>query len=228
MIEGVKAHDIKPEDHKKAISMIEQYNSDPVAFMDSVGERIKDLHEAAPGTANSVAMSMGRAVGFLSTKIPSAPPSQPLSEPYQPSKAEIAKFERYYQALSNPVSILVQAQRGTLTPEAVEAVRAVLPTFMDEIHGKVIEEMSKKHNSLKQMPLQKKMGLSLLLGEDMFNGLKQDHLMSNQASLASPGAQQSKNLLAGQAKLSQSGMSNVTLAHRSMTEVAQAANRKLS
>jgi hypothetical protein len=99
---------------------------------------------------------------------------------------------------------------------------------MDEIHGKVIEEMGKKHNSLKQMPLQKKMGLSLLLGEDMFNGLKQDHLMSNQASLASPGAQQSKNLLAGQAKLSQSGMSNVTLAHRSMTEVAQAANRKLS
>jgi hypothetical protein len=228
MIEGVKAHEIKPEDHKKAISMIQQYNSDPVAFMDSVGERIKDLHDAAPSTANSVAMSMGRAVGFLATKIPSAPPSQPLSEPYQPSKAEIAKFERYYQALSNPVSILVQAQRGTLTPEAVEAVRAVLPTLMDEIHGKVIEEMGKKHNSLKQMPLQKKMGLSLLLGEDMFNGLKQDHLMSNQASLASPGAQQSKNLLAGQAKLSQSGMSNVTLAHRSMTEVAQAANRKLS
>ena len=228
MIEGVKAHEIKPEDHKKAVAMIEQYNSDPVAFMDTVAERIKGIQEAAPGTANQVAMSMGKAVGFLATKIPSAPPSQPLSEPYQPSKAEIAKFERYYQALANPVSIMVQAQQGTLTPEAVEAVRAVLPTFMDEIHGKVIEEMGKKHNSLKQMPLQKKMGLSLLLGEDMFNGLKQDHLMSNQASLTSPGSQQARNMVAGQAKLSQSGMSNVTLANRTMGAVAQAANRKLS
>jgi hypothetical protein len=228
MIEGVKAHEIKPEDHQKAVAMIEQFNSDPAAFIDTVEERIRDIHEAAPGTANQVAASMGRAVGFLASKIPSAPPSQPLSEPYQPSKAEIAKFERYYQALANPVSLLVQAQAGTLTPEAVEAVRAVMPTFMDEVHGKVIEEMSKRKGAIKDMPIQKRMGLSLLLGEDMFNGLKQANLMLNQGSLMTPGAQQAMNGMESTAKLSKSGMSNVTLASRSMTDTTAAASRKLS
>jgi hypothetical protein len=171
---------------------------------------------------------MGRAVGFLASKIPSAPPSQPLSEPYQPSKAEIAKFERYYQALANPVSLLVQAQAGTLTPEAVEAVRAVMPTFMDEVHGKVIEEITKRKGAIKDMPIQKRMGLSLLLGEDMFNGLKQANLMLNQGSLMAPGAQQAMNGMESTAKLSKSGMSNVTLASRSMTDTTAAANRKLS
>jgi hypothetical protein len=62
----------------------------------------------------------------------------------------------------------------------------------------------------------------------MFNGLKQANLMLNQGSLMAPGVQQAMNGMESTAKLSKSGMSNVTLASRSMTDTTAAASRKLS
>jgi hypothetical protein len=52
--------------------------------------------------------------------------------------------------------------------------------------------------------------------------------MLNQGSLMTPGAQQAMNGMESTAKLSKSGMSNVTLASRSMTDTTAAATRKLS
>jgi hypothetical protein len=215
-IEGIKAKPTTKEDREKVVDMVQKYNADPEAFVEHLTEQTEALHQVAPGTAASAQATIARANAFLITKIPTGGQSGPLSTPYAPSAAEISSFQRYYDALQNPVSILYQANQGTLTPEAVEAVKTVMPTLMQEIQSHVIEEMSKKGHDLFKLPMQKKLGLSLLMGGDMMNATKQENLALNQASLASPGAQQAMNAMQGQVKTSQAGMSKITLANRMM------------
>jgi len=226
-IEGIKEHEYTPEQHKKVVEMVAKYNADPEHFMNTLSDQTEALYGAAPKTAQSIQGAMARANTYLASKIPSGGQQSYLSGQYEPSKAEMAKFERYHAAITNPLGILIQAQKGTLTPESVEAVQTVMPRLMEEIRGKVMEEMSKKGNNLFTLPLNKKLGLSLLMGTDLFNGLHQDRLAANQASLANPGAQQAAMSVNNAVQVSQAGLSKLTVAHREMTDVDRAANRKM-
>jgi hypothetical protein len=165
---------------------------------------------------------------FLVTKIPSAPQSGPLSKPYQPSRAEMAKFERSYIAVSNPLSIINDALKGTITKDAIDAVNTVYPSIMKEIQERAIEQMSGAKDHLHNLPMKKKIGLSALLGHDLFNGIAQQNLMSNQMSLMAPGSQQAMNQAETGAKMNQAGMSKITIAQRSMDDRSATENRKLS
>lgn len=225
-IESIKSKPYTKEDREKVVDMVQKYNADPEAFVEHLTEQTEALHQVAPGTASSAQATIARANAFLITKIPTGGQSGPLSTPYAPSAAEISSFQRYYDALQNPVGILYQANQGTLTPEAVEAVKTVMPNLMQEIQSHIIEEMSKKGHDLFKLPMQKKLGLSLLMGGDMMNATKQENLALNQASLASPGAQQAMNAMEGQVKTSRAGMSKITLANRNMDGPKQTEQRK--
>jgi hypothetical protein len=104
----------------------------------------------------------------------------------------------------------------------------VYPNILEEIQQNVMHEMMNKHHEIKKMPINKKMGISMLLGSDLINGLMQQNLMSNQMSLMAPGSQQAMNQAETGAKMNQAGMSKITIAQRSMDDRSATENRKLS
>lgn len=226
-IEGIKAHEIKPEERSKLVAMVERYNADPEAFVNEMSKQTEDLYSVAPNIAQSAQVALAKSNALMMSVIPHAPPSSPLSKPYQPSRAEIAKFERTYSAISNPLGIINQAIKGTLTPEAVNAVETVYPKLMEEIKMRALEEMNKRGDKIHSLPMKHKIGLSALIGADLVNSLRQENLFSNQMSLATPGLQQAQNQMGVAAKVSASGASKITLANRSATETSRTENRKL-
>jgi len=227
-VESIKHNEIKPEERADLVAKVQRYNADPMAFMDEISNQTEGLYAVAPNITQSAQATIAKINSVLASKIPAAPQSGPLSKPYEPSRAEMAKFERAYIAATNPLTIINQALNGTITPDALDTVRQVYPSLMQEIQMRAIEEMGSKHHELHNLPMKKKMGLSALLGQDLFNGLSQQNLLSNQSSLLAPGSQQAMNEAKSSIKINQSGMSKVTLAERMATDTAHTENRKLS
>lgn len=104
-----------------------------------IGQRLPD----SGNTDVQMALSdtIVRAHSFLYEKMPKNPNPNPLDPEadYRPSDAEIAKFNRYYQAVYDPRSAIER-----LTPEGIEALKTVYPSLYNELVQNVAEHFAKK------------------------------------------------------------------------------------
>ncbi len=125
--------------------------------------------QAAPNTGNAVNQSLITAISFLESKIPKdpAPGSGLFSRKFEPSSLEIAKFERYLEAVENPTSVLNDLESGSLTREGVEAVKSVYPNLYNRIQNEAIEQISENQN----MEYSKRIQLGMLLELDSDSSL---------------------------------------------------------
>jgi hypothetical protein len=140
------------------------------------------------------------------------PPERgPLGPKWTPSQAEISKFNRYYQAVEDPTSILKQAAAGTLTPEAVEAVKAVYPELYDRMSQAALEKISSHRGPV---PYRSKLMLSFMLGTDLDGTLNPASIARNQATIRGPSAK-APDSLPGGPQPNPKGAEKLTIAKRS-------------
>jgi hypothetical protein len=101
---------------------------------------------------------------FLASKIPAGiiEPNRLQPSLHEPavSDSEIAQFARYWTAVANPLSVLDDLRRGTLTHEQVEALRSVYPEMYGTIRERVMAQIAEQRALL---PLQAVIQLDLLL-----------------------------------------------------------------
>jgi hypothetical protein len=121
------------------------------------------LAEHAPETRNAVIAKQLAGAQFLYEKAPKNTASEmslnPLIDAWRPSDAEIAKWERYAAAVQDPFSVIDEIEAGTVSGEAVEALRAVYPNLYNEI----VQTFAGKIGELqRQLPYQKRLALSVL------------------------------------------------------------------
>lgn len=144
-------------------------------------QRVLDAQAAgldgAPQTAQNLQTTTSMAISFLNSKLPRPEFSGMLGTPRQLSTAEMAKFMRYYSAVEDPHSVLKQIASGTLTPEAVEAVRTVYPSFYA---ATVLELHSQISRNPSRVPYQTKMMLSMYFGEDVDRTTRSSGIQMNQ------------------------------------------------
>ncbi len=175
--------------------------SDPSVMMTALDEQAQQTNDAAPDTTVALGAASTRAVSFLASKAPKAPKAGPLAPEWEPSAAELATFRRYYEAVQSPLSVLKQAQEGTLTPEAVEAVATVYPQLMDRIRFAALDKLSDR---TKPVPYRQRLMLSLLLGQDMDGSLSASAAVAAAAAAASgPAATPKPTPAAGKVTLPQ-------------------------
>jgi ubiquinone biosynthesis protein UbiJ len=130
-----KSHEEASGIYSKRVSEIQKLAQNPQEFHATLERQTDDWHEHAPNTAFAVQTTSARAVSFLASKLPQHDRPGILAPKWVPTKSEVARFNRYYEAVQNPQSILKQASAGTLTPEALEAVRTVYPAMFTEIQA---------------------------------------------------------------------------------------------
>jgi hypothetical protein len=173
----------------------------------------------APNTAQAMQIASSRGVAFLASKIPQRPPAGPLAAAWKPSQTEIALFNRYYEAVESPTTILKQASAGTLTPEAIDAVRTVHPALFAQMQQALLSKLS----TTKTVPYKSRLMLSLLLSQPVDGTTTQAAIAANQASMAAP--PQSPTQQSGAIAPTQGGLSNLTLSNRSQTPAQASQNR---
>lgn len=154
--------------------------ADPDKMMNVVNQAASHLDDYDPEMAQDVRVSTARMIGFLASKAPKSMPSAPGMPPIEPDKIQAAKFERYLNAVTDPVSVLDDAERGDLMPEAIEAVRTVYPGIFLEIQSRLADRVI----NAPTVPYKRKMQLSALLGQDMTGTLNPKIIASAQSAYA--------------------------------------------
>ena len=120
----------------------------------------------------------------------------PLAGDWEPTAAERDAFQRYHDALENPTGILKDAARGTLTPEAIEAVRAVYPALFAQMQAKLVDAMAGR----KEIGPSARFMLSMLLGQDVDGSLNGMAILAAQSQYQMPPAMPAKPMAPGKMK----------------------------
>lgn len=156
----------KLEAYRNAAANLQKFVVESDKLLDRSVKAGAAISYAAPRTAEVVGTRAISAIEFLQSKIPKRPYEAvfPVGgpKPYTPSSLELAKFERYLQAVDSPLSVLDDLESGTVTREHVEALQKVYPALYTEIRSKVSEIMSDKSEDSLTYP--KRVQLSLLFG----------------------------------------------------------------
>lgn len=133
-------------------------------------ETLGALPAKAPKLAASLVTTATRGAQFLATKLPApivnAQSFTPRSSVLPVSDVELHQFARYWAAVSNPLSTLEDLARGKLTPEQVEATKAVYPQLYTTIVTKVQARLRDLDAKGVFIPYAARLQLDLLLALD--------------------------------------------------------------
>ena len=109
-----------------------------------------------------------------------------------PSDRDISSYERRVRAAVNPYTLLLDLNKGILSPEALETVKDLYPSFYGQVQNAFIEKGSQAKGTI---PYAKRLQISAVLGTQL-DGLSgkqnQDALQQNFATENQQQAQQAK------------------------------------
>lgn len=138
--------------------------TEPNAIAQRLTESLLPIDDVAPGVAAAMAERAGVAVRFLHDKAPKPPPSVAQSltpKRWRPSESDLARFNRYVQAVEDPLSALDSMRRGSLSQEQVETLREVYP----KLHQSIVASLNESLAELRtELPREKRVQLSLFFG----------------------------------------------------------------
>jgi hypothetical protein len=123
------------------------------------------LSHDAPGVSQNADAVTSRAVSYLSSKVPTAPVGLPpmAAANWKPSDTQVRTFNRVYRSVDAPLSILADANKGTLMRDQVEAVSVVYPELMNEIRTRILDGLEENPN----ISAPRRRVISMLLGIDI-------------------------------------------------------------
>jgi hypothetical protein len=217
------------DNHSKLFSELNDYSNNPQKLIDSLHESTKDLYSVAPKISDGLIQSSARAVAFLQSKLPQATQQAPLSQKYEPSKAEIAKFQRYYRVVEDPMSVFDDMKGGYLTQESIDTLSTVYPKLYEQMKSSVLDKLTDHISKDKGLlPYKTKLNLSMFLNEDLDNSLRQSSIASNQVALNGIRTQNAQSDLAMQSgvKSTSKGLGKVTLSDRIETPMQSTLHRE--
>lgn len=158
---------------------------DPKKVVDRLELATRGGYIAAPATMAALQKISMRGLRFLSMKIPAQlRTTMPFDAPHMPSMSEVNRFDRYYDAVEKPLSVLDELAGGTVSDESIEAVQEVYPQLFGEMQKEVISTIAtrlQKPDSV--VPYQQRIALSKFLGQPLTASLLPENIAANQLVL---------------------------------------------
>lgn len=220
-LKGFTAGKLAASDKKqydKNVQQIQALNNDVSGTAEKIQRNTALLESHAPAVVGAMTQTAGRALSFLNSKIPPMTAPGPLARKPEPSPAQISSFNKYYQAVNKPLSVLKEAQKGTMTHESIEALNAVHPALYNQMKQSLISSMGNNKN-VKDLPYQRKLMLSMFLGQNLDGSMNPMSIQANQAMLAisNAQAQAKQQAFIGTPKPTSKGMREISLNQRTLT-----------
>lgn len=207
---------MSPETYDKHSKFITKMARDPQAMQTHLSDVASPIYSAAPNITQGIQISLVKAINFLETKIPKPNTELPLSEKWEPTNSQKDKFNRYYQAVTEPTSALKQVKNGTLSNETMEALKVVHPELLQDMQMAVASNI--KPEKARNLNYATKIALSKFLERPLDESLLSQVVMSNQAAYAVPSRQQANPQTRRSTK---SGMEKIDVSKRSATSVTE-------
>lgn len=198
--------------HSKVFAKLQELQ-DPINLYNDLEKSTGTLDHHAPMVSQAMKTTLVRATQFLHEKLPSMPEKGPFTnDKYLPSLTEIAKFERYYKAIEDPVGVMADVKSGFVAPEAIETLTMVYPKLYDSMKMAVMDQASKHMAKNDAVPYKTRLAISAFLNQAVDRSLDYSSIMANQQAYALAPQPQ------GQTKPSKPGMQKINLAERSSVQ----------
>lgn len=152
------------ETFKERGALLQSYKGDPHLLAEAASERVGSV-SGAPQISAAANAQYIKNVQFLAQKLPQDPLAHRQMfanrSKWEPSDFELAKFERFSDAVEHPLSVVARVAQGTVSPEEIETLKTCYPGIYSRLQEKVMDAII-DHDS--ELPYQKR----LLLGQ-LFN-----------------------------------------------------------
>jgi|688.fasta_scaffold08687_21 hypothetical protein len=162
-----KSLDNRIDAFNERLSEIIEAGQNLESLNDRIVKNTKAVNYVAPEVAQNMLAKGIEATQFLLSKAPKnrvIDNLQPQRTDWQPSDAELAKFERYVEAVENPLAIFKDLKSGIITNEQVETLRTIYPGIYDKLVLGIREQVAK---SKKPLSYAKKNQLAILFQQPL-------------------------------------------------------------
>lgn len=169
-------------DFKKKSKELSKEVADLDSFLNKMSDQVKPLYRDAPNTASQLINKSAVALQFLHDKMPKDPTlmdnmSQDFSV-WRPSDSDLASFERYYNAVNDPLTVFDKLESGSVTFEEVEALQVVYPKMFQSLTQYMVEALAELE---KPLPYEKRITLATLFGVPLDQTFNSDYLLAVQS-----------------------------------------------
>ncbi len=145
-----------------------------------------ELHGAAPSTVGATGGVVLQAAKFLDSKAPKSPyvgVPESIAPQWRPNDVDLDRFNRYREAIESPAKALKNMAQGYVSPEQLEAIKAVYPTMYSELQEKINERLM---SAKKPLSYQQKLAVMSIIGPSAI-GMSQAQQHILQATFQAPG-----------------------------------------
>lgn len=214
----------KPKDEQEAFknfsNNIISMRVNPDKLANKIAYNTMRAGYAAPNATRFAQVTLANATQFLYDKMPkdSSAGQDLFPKDFKPSSLEMAKFQRYVQAVENPYSVVQELKAGTLTHEHVEALQAVYPAIYNEVRQNALGFVQ-KHQDLSYS---KKVQLGTLLNIPTDPSMQPSAVIALQKSFQ-PQQPESSDGGGGAITSTAKGMQGLDFDSRSKTELQKTA-----
>jgi hypothetical protein len=158
--------------------------SNPAALSSKVAAALGPFANDAPKATAAATQTAMAGLAFLASKMPPTRRDEFTLQPQlQPttraSDSEIAQHTRFQEALDRPTMVLDLARKGALTPDHVEAVKAVYPKLYENMRTQLFTELV---DSKSELPYGRRIQLGILLDLPTDQTLAPDFVSAIQAT----------------------------------------------
>ena len=162
--------------------------SDPLELATQMEGGVAELHDFAPEVARGIVERSAVAVTFLASKVPDV--YEPAFGNGTPIVApeELDRFERYVNAVQDPLGAVEKVMTGSLSLEHAEALRVVYPKIYGEMQSKALEMLGRRKQEGRRISDESLVQLGLMLDMPLTDSLKPGFLASLQSpAMTTPG-----------------------------------------
>lgn len=140
--------------------------ANPVAMADQLDRYIGNAADRLPQTHMALAAVPMRAIQFLASKLPPAPPPNALDGAMRApiAQSDQDRFNEFVKGATDPLSALEDMSRGLLTLDRVEAIQAVYPQLYEKLRESVFDYVAAAAEAKQPLAYNKRAQLDILFG----------------------------------------------------------------
>lgn len=188
-------HNATQSEYRKQADYVSQLAANPQQIVSEYDKKVGTV-PGAPQISTALQAQYARGIQFLATKVQQDPLANyslaHSMSPWEPSDFQLASWNRYVNAVQNPISILDAIAKQTVTPEQVETARAVYPDMYARLQRQTMDAIIDRGNTI---PYTSRVNIGTVLGIPGDATIRPEFIQAMQQKFAkeSGGATQQQN-----------------------------------
>lgn len=149
---------------RRQMDAISEIAANPAGAAEKLDAGFEKMGDYAPKVRSSLVQKQLEAATYLFNRMPQNPNAgatlNPALDAWEPSDSEIGTFERYVDAVQDPLGVIDDMRHGMITSESVEVLRDLYPSLYKQVR----EEFAAKSSQMQtKLPYRERLSLGILL-----------------------------------------------------------------